>query len=181
MPTSISIGNISDTFKTAMREVIAPFFDGMTHKLSDVNMLFPLINNIQFYDPFQDVGKTPIHTIGFYQRAEVDGEKLKVKNDINPQMPAIEKRTNILVDAFVTGPREIGNPTTTPEFYHKVWSLLTAVLNTSTNSFAGRMIFNMEIEDIPEMIANPPVKNTVLLVGRMGCQFRYKYATYNLT
>lgn len=183
MPTEISIGNVTDTFKKAMREVIAPFFNGATHKIYDLNVLFPVVSNIQFYDPLQDVGQTSIITIGFFQRLGSESEKLKVKHRLNPQKYAFEKRSDLLLDAFVTGPRVIGDPSGvgTPEFYHKVWSCLTAVLHTSIKSFADRQIFNVMIDDMPVMIANPPIKNTILLVGRMNCQLRYQYAPYNLT
>lgn len=176
----MTIGSNATDFKRNLRSSIAPYFNGATHIISNVSIAFPQINNILFHDPLLD---TPTNIgIHFVSRGVGEFEKLKCHHPALPngQVHGYEKRLNVIQDVFVVAPREAGSPTGTPEFVHKVWDCLTALLNSNVTEFANKSIFQIKIEDIPIFISNSKVNGLNIVVGNMTCQFRYKFGTFSV-
>lgn len=172
---SVTFPDIASTLKAALQEVLASYFDGNSHRLSDELIAFPQAK-IAFDIRLQD--KPVGLTITILGDTVLSQQEWHCTNPKFPSLHGIEVRAELARTVIIACPIQGGSNTLNRKTVDQAWSKLYALFATAPQEFSNRNIFLPQLDLVP---SDDFTRSDIAEVsGTLVLEVRTKYAKYNV-
>jgi hypothetical protein len=172
---SVTFPNVVDSFKAAIQEVLAAFFNGAVHELNDTLITFPqakIAFDIRLHD--KPVGLT----ITILGDTVLEQREWHCHNPKSQLHHGIEIRAAIARTVIIAVPIQGGTNTFNRKSVDQAWGNLYALFAANPKDFADRNIFLPVLDLVP---SDDFTRSDIAEVsGTFTCELRMKYAKYNI-
>jgi len=175
MPTQVSFPNFAESFKLAIVEHLAAFFDGAEHTLGTLQVLCPTAEFA--FDP-HGITELAGLVIAFTSINPANERKQHCNNPVLPGGIGYELQSDLICNVSIVGPKGIENSAQNRESVDKAWAALYAVMCCSGPELATRNIKQVAMDSIPD--DSSPVKaERVEISGIMTARIQVQYSPHN--